>query len=177
MKKQTKTTKKTTNKKPTTSKTTAKKGSTSTKTTIKKPTTKKTVKKPSVVKKTTPKATTKTKTPAKKPTAKTTTGKVAKAEALRQQSIKDMNKLSRISTAWGNKLKTCSNSTERKKVDDTYQRKFKQAEKVEQASYKAYHDYVSKNFTVEEQKNAMAKSKNFMSKKFTDSLKGQKGGK
>ena len=157
-------------KKPAQKKPSAKKPATkkTTKPTAKKPTSKRTTK-------ATPKRTSKP-TP-KKPSARKTTGKVAKAESLRQQSVKDMNKLSRIPTAWSNKLKTCKNSTERKKVDDTYQRKFNQAEKVERASYKAYYDYVSKNFTIEEQKTAMAKSKNFMSKKFTNALKGKNSGK
>ena len=151
-----------------------------TKKTVKKTTAKKPAGKKPATKKPTKPATKKPaqkKPTPKKPTTKKTTGKVAKAESLRQQSVKDMNKLSRIPTAWSNKLKTCKNSTERKKVDDTYQRKFNQAEKVEQASYKAYHDYVSKNFTAKEQKEAMEKSKNFMSKKFTNALKGKKSGK
>ncbi|MBQ2714853.1 MAG: hypothetical protein IJF76_04400 [Clostridia bacterium] len=113
-------------------------------------------------------------TSTKKTTSKTTafkkTDKVAKAEALRVQSVKDMNKLARIPRDWTIKLKNCRTPEERKKTDAHYGEKFKKAEKVEQASYKAYYDYVSKNFTAEQQKTAMAKSKDFMSKKYTNAL-------
>lgn len=114
-------------------------------------------------------------TSTKKTTSKTTapkkTDKVAKAEALRVQSVKDMNKLARIPSNWSRKLESCHTSEERKKANSDYGKKFEKAEKVESASYKAYYDYVTKNFTTEQQKKAMAVSKDFMSKKYTDALR------
>lgn len=95
-----------------------------------------------------------------------------KAESLRLQNEKDMRKMDRITDNWTNRLKKCTSAVERDKVNCDYQKKFNKAEKVESASYKAYYDYVHKNFTTEQQKKAMAKSKDFSSKKYTNALRG-----
>lgn len=98
--------------------------------------------------------------------------KVEKAEALRTQNIKDMNRMERIVKAWNEKIDKSKSRKERKLIDKEYGTKFAAAEKVESASYKAYSDFVTTNFSKEKQEFAMAKSKDFMSKKFTNALAG-----
>ena len=141
---------------------------------------KKSTSKPTAKKTTTKTTSSKTvpKVASKKSTSKVTTkatskrmNKFDKAEALRVQSVKDMHKLARIPSNWTIKLESCHTQEERKKVNADYGKKFAQAEKIESASYKEYYDYVNKNFTSEQQKKAMAESKDFMSKKYTNALR------
>lgn len=112
-----------------------------------------------------------TKKSAEKPKTKRLT-KAEKAEALRVQNVKDTNKMERIVKAWNEKVNKSKSRKERKLIDKEYSAKFAEADKAESASYKAYHAFVTTNFSKEKQEQAMAKSKDFMSKKFTNALAG-----
>ena len=102
--------------------------------------------------------------------------KVEKAEELRLQAVKDFKKMSRIADQWIERNKNCRSRKESKEIDTLYMEKFDDAEKQEHASYSAYYDYVNKNFSREQQIKAMQKSKNFMSKKYTNALVGGRNG-
>ena len=151
-----------------------------------KSTPKKATKKPTSTKKTTSKKSTTKKTTTAKSTSKSTKitkpkstsmktknvrmTKIERADSLRIQTNKDLNKLSRISTTWTEKIKNSKTAEERKKINNEYGKKFDNAALTENASYKAYYDYVSKNFTTEQQKTAMKQSGDFMSKKYINAL-------
>jgi hypothetical protein len=104
--------------------------------------------------------------------------KVQKAEELRLNNQKDLQKLSRAINAWEEKSQGCSSASERREINRTYKAKVDELEKKVQASYKKYSDYVDDHFTKEQRKEALKKSGNFMSKHFTNALaSGNKNGK
>lgn len=96
--------------------------------------------------------------------------KVERADELRKKSLKDMGRLSRIVYDWKKDV-AGKNFNERKEIDDKYNKKFKKAEELEAKSYKNYYDFIQKNFTRDKEKEALKKSKNFMSKRYIDALK------
>ena len=104
--------------------------------------------------------------------------KVRKAETLRKKSVDEYKKLNKIQVEWSKKVDLAKNKSERDKIDNHYEQKFvKQWEKDDNA-YKAYADYVGKNFTKEQTDKAWKNSKsanrssvgNFMSKTYTNGL-------
>lgn len=104
--------------------------------------------------------------------------KVRKAETLRKKSVDEYKRLNKIQVEWSKKVDLAKNKSERDKIDKHYERKFvKQWEKDDNA-YKAYADYIGKNFTREQTDKAWKHSKsairprvgNFMSKTYTNGL-------
>lgn len=179
--KETKKTKKTTAKKPTTTKKAVKKPVVKAKKT---PKTKKAVKttaktpKKTAVKRSEPKKATKNvvKNTPKRATKTTAqpSKKVQRANELRVESKKNMQKWERIQKNWEKELSGAKTSKERKAIDKKYSEKYNAMHKIEKATYEKYYNYVNNNFGYERVNKAIRKTKNFMSKRFINALGGNK---
>lgn len=100
--------------------------------------------------------------------------KIRRADELRVESNKAMQKLERIQKNWNKALSETKSMRKRREIDNKYSDKFEKANKKENESYERYSSYVHNNFGKKRIDYALHASQNFMSKQFINAL-GKKG--